>query len=97
MTNCKKKQSPSSFRPSSMYRDYTMTFPFKWKIAHLLKRDLKIMEMKQIHIMTFCPTIMLGILSASPQGLKVIVPICDFLTSAYIKRRNRINLCFPKE
>ena len=34
----------------------------------------------------FCPTSMFGIFSATTQSVKIIVPICDFLTSADIKK-----------
>ena len=44
------------------------------------------MEIKPIHMIIFCPTSMFGIFSATTQGVKIIVPICDFLTSADIKK-----------
>ena len=54
------------------------------------------MEMKPVHMMTSSPTKMLGILSAFAQSVKIIVPICDFITSTKIKKEKLDKFMFSK-
>ena len=47
------------------------------------------MDMKTIHIMTYCPTRMSYLLTASTQMFNLLVPLCDVLATANIKEEKR--------
>ena len=51
------------------------------------------MEIKPMHLMTYCPTRMSCIVLVSPQIVKMLLPIYKISNSADIKRRNMINSC----
>ena len=54
------------------------------------------MEIKTIHMIIFCPTIMFDIFSATTQSVKIIVPICDILTRADIKKGATASIYVPQ-
>ena len=54
------------------------------------------MDMKLIHMMSYCPTRMSYILSACTQVVINLVPICDVLATADIKKDERQAFMSPK-
>ena len=54
------------------------------------------MDMKTIHIMTYCPTRMSYLLTASTQMFNLLVPLCDVLATANIKEEERSLFMSPE-
>ena len=54
------------------------------------------MDMKTIHIMTYCPTRMSYLLTASTQMFNLLVPLCDVLATANIKGEERSLFMSPE-
>ena len=71
-------------------------FKLSGKSTSLLNNALDLLEMKEVHMMTFCPTRMSYILSSAKQVLELIVPICDVMATADIKPENRSIFMTPK-
>ena len=54
------------------------------------------MDMRTIHMMTYCPTRMSYLLTASTQIVNLLVPLCDALATANIKKEERSLFMSPK-
>ena len=95
MTNFKKKkvQAISDFPlcVGIILRHFQLS-----RIGQKLKKVLEMMEVKPIHMIIFCPTSMFGIFSATTQSVKIMVPICDFVTSADTKKRATGSVYVPQ-
>ena len=65
-------------------------FKLSGKSTSLLNDALANLEMKPIHLMTWCPTRMSYILTASKRTVETLVPLCDVLVSADIKRVDKL-------
>ena len=71
-------------------------FQLSGKSTALLNEALDVLDMKSIHMMTFCPTRMSYILSASAKTVALLVPVCDVLATANIKPEERSSFMSPK-
>ena len=78
------------------FRTMLRHFQLSGKSTSLLNDALEVLEMKSIHMMTFCPTRMCYLLSACAQVVNLLVPSCDVLTSAGIKKEERDYILSPK-
>ena len=54
------------------------------------------MDMKTIHMMTYCPTRMSYLLTASTQIVNLLVLLCDILATANIREEERSLFMSPK-
>ena len=71
-------------------------FQLSGKSTALLNKVLEMMDMKTIHMMTYCPTWMLYFLTASTQIVNFLVQLCDILATANIKEEERSLFISPK-
>ena len=71
-------------------------FQLSGKSTALLKEALEIMDMKTIHMMTYCPTRISYLLTASTQIVNLLVPLSDVLATANIKEEERSLFMSPK-
>lgn len=96
MVNSKTMNVPeiSEFLPS--FRTILRHFQLSGKSTALLNEALDVLEMKSIHMMTFCPTRMSYLLSAAKQSVNLLAPICDVLATADIKADARDCFMSPK-
>ena len=86
MVNSRSMHVPeiSEFLPS--LRTIICHFQISGKSLDLLNEALHVLEMKSLHLMTFCPIQMSYLLTAAAaQSVKLLVPICDVLASAGMK------------
>lgn len=60
-------------------------FQMSGKSSFILNDALLIMEMKSLKAITWCPTRMANILTASKRTVEILFPLSDVLTSANIK------------
>ena len=66
------------------------------KSTALLKEAMHNLDMKPVHLVTWCPTRMMHLLIACRQAVENLVPICNVLVSADIKREERASIMSPK-
>ena len=66
------------------------------KSTSILNAALEAMDMKPVHMMTWCPTRMSNLLTSSAQTVENLFPICDTLASCDIKVENREYFMSPK-
>ena len=66
------------------------------KSTALLKEAMHNLDMKPVHLVTWCPTRMMHLLIACRQTVENLVPICNVLVSADIKREERASIMSPK-
>lgn len=59
------------------------------KSLALLNEALQVLDMKEIHLMTFCSTCMAYLLTVCSQVVHLLLPICDVMTSANLKTEER--------
>ena len=96
LTNSKTMNVPefSEFLPP--FKTILRHFQLSGKSTSLLNNALEVLDLKTIHMMTFCPTRMAYLLSACAQVVKLLVPICDVLTTCGIKEEEREIFLSPK-
>ena len=71
-------------------------FQLSEKGLALLNETLDIINMKSVHLMTFCPTRMCYLLMACKQVADLLVPIYDVLATVDIRKEDRNYLISPK-
>ena len=71
-------------------------FQLSGKSTALLKEALEMMDMKTIHMMTYCPTRMSYLLTASTQIVNLLVPLSDVLATTNIREEERSLFMSPK-
>ena len=71
-------------------------FQLSGKSTALLNKALEMMDITTIHMMTYCPTQMSYLLTASTQIVNLLVPLCDALATANIKKEERSLFMSPK-
>ena len=71
-------------------------FQLSGKSTCLLNAALETMDMKPVHMMTWCPTRMSHLLTSSAQTVENLFPICDTLAFCDIKVENREYFMSPK-
>ena len=71
-------------------------FQLSGKSTALLNEALEMMDMKTIHMMTYCPTRMSYLLTASTQIVNLLVLLCDILATANIREEERSLFLSPK-
>ena len=59
-------------------------FALSGKSTDSLREALKLMEMKPIRMMTWCPTRMCNILDCSKRTVDMLIPLCDTLISCEV-------------
>ena len=84
----------SEFLP--FYRTILRHFQQSGKSLAILNDALQFLEMKPVHLMTFCPTRMNYLLQSCDQVAKILVAICDVLATADIKEEERAYFMSPK-
>ena len=70
-------------------------FQLSGKSNCLLNDALAILDMKQIKVVTWCPTRMANLLTASSQTVALLFPLCDVLVSCDIKTEERAYFMSP--
>ena len=70
-------------------------FQLSGKSTALLNEALAALEMKQIHLMTWCPTRMANLLDASSRAVALLFPLCDVMVSCDIKPEERAYFMSP--
>ena len=97
MTNSKTMNFPdlSEFIPT--LQAILRYFQLSGRSTALLNKALEMMDTKTIHMMTYCPTQMSYLLTASTQIVNLLVPLCDALATANIKKEERSLFMSPKE
>ena len=61
-----------------------------------LKEALQVLDMKEVHLMTFYPTSIAGFLTTCSQTVHLLLPICDVMTLADLKIDERSSFMSPK-
>ena len=84
----------SEFLPP--FRTILKHFQKSGKSTSLLNEALDQLDMKQLHLVSFCPTRMAYLLSACIQVVNMIVPFSDVLTTADIRVEERDTFLSPK-
>ena len=70
-------------------------FQLSGKSTALLNEALAAMEMKQVHLFTWCPTRMANLLEASSRAVELLFPLCDVMVSCDIKPEERSYFMSP--
>lgn len=96
MTNSKTMnlQAVSDFLPA--LRSVLRHFQLSGKSTALLNEALDVLEMKSVHMMSFCPTRMSYILTACAQTVVNLVPLCDVISTANLKPEESSSFMSPK-
>ena len=71
-------------------------FQLSGKCLVLLNEALEILELKTVHMMTFCPSRMNYLLQAYTQVTNILDSVCDVLTTIDIKEEERSYFMSPK-
>ena len=87
-------QEVSDFLPA--FRKIMKHFKLSGKSTVALNVVLDIMGLKKVHMMTFCPTRMSYLLTASSHSVDLLVPICNVLVSLGVKKEQRDCFLSPK-
>ena len=98
LTNVKFKNNefPRSISVCSNPKAILCHFKLSGKSTALLNETLEMMDTKTIHMMTYCPTRMPYLLTASTQIVNLLVPLCDILATANIREEERSLFMSPK-
>ena len=64
-------------------------FQLNGKSTHLLNEALESMEMKLIHLISFCPTRISYTHTVCSQLVKKLLTLCDVFVTAYMKKEQR--------
>ena len=78
------------------FRTILRHFQQSGKSSCLLNEALGMLDMKTVHIMSFCPTRMAYLLYACAQVVDLLLPICDILTSSGIRKDESDIFLSPK-
>ena len=70
--------------------------PVTRKRVAVLNEALQVLDMKEVHLITFCPTRMTCLLTACSQVVHFLLPICGVMTSADLKAEERSSVMSPK-
>ena len=84
-----KRISTSKTRNVPAFSTVMCHFQLSRKSLALLNEALKVMDMKEVHLMTFYPTRMAYLLTACSQAVHLLLPICDVIRSADLKTEGR--------
>ena len=78
------------------FRTIPRHFQLSGKSTCLLNNALEALYMKEVHMMTWCPTRMLNLLTCATQSVVLIFPLCVVLSSCAIKEEERDYSMSPK-
>ena len=78
------------------YRPILRHYQMSSRSTCILNNALQAMDMKQVHLMTWCPTRMSNLLTCAVQTVKNLFPLCDVLVTCDIKVDDRDYFMSPK-
>ena len=87
----------SEFLPASALQSILMDFKFRGKSTAMLNDALEGLDMKTVHMMSFCPTRMFYILTKCEQTVVNFVPIYDVIATTNLKLEKNAAFRSPKK
>ena len=91
MLNSETVNAPDITEFLPYFRTILRHFQLSGKSLALLNESPKILELKTIHMMIFCPTRMNYLLQVCAKLNKIVVSVCDVLTTVTLKRKSEAN------
>ena len=75
---------------------FSFLLSFSGKSICALNEIIDVMGMKKVHMMSFCPTRMVYLLTTAAHSVKLLVPLCNVLVTLDVKKEQRDVFLTPK-